>query len=116
MLPDLVPLLLPAWRALPTPTSRLIGPGGLAPKVPRHTTVHADLWRAGIPRVDGAGRHADFHSFRYTFCRLLSETMPIQKVKVLMRHSSITLTADLYGQLGIDDIGDEVWSLPPLGI
>jgi hypothetical protein len=60
------------------------------------------------------GRHADFHSFRYTFCSLMGRILPIQKVKVLMRHSTITLTADLYLDLGIDDTAEGVWTLPRL--
>ena len=78
------------------------------------TTLHADLERANIPRQDDQGRWADFHSFRYTFCTLLGKAMPIQKVKVLMRHSTIKLTADLYTDLGIEDLGAEVWNLPTL--
>ena len=66
--------------------------------------------------MDDYGRHADFHSFRYTFCRLMGEVLPIQIVKVLMRHQTIGLTADLYGKLGIDDLGEKVWTLPSLGI
>jgi hypothetical protein len=31
-----------------------------------------------------------------------------------MRHSTIQLTADLYCQLGLADLGEEVWSLPTL--
>ena len=70
--------------------------------------------KAGIAPVDAYGRHADFHSLRYTFCRLMGEVLPIQKVKVLMRHGTIGLTADLYGKLGIDDLGEDVWNLPPI--
>ena len=32
----------------------------------------------------------------------------------LMRHSTSKLTADLYGELGIDDVGEDVWNLPTL--
>ena len=49
---------------------------------------------------------------RYTFCRLMEEVQPIQIVKVLMRHATIALTADLYGKLGIDDLEEKVWNLP----
>jgi integrase len=66
-----------------------------------------------VASVDAYGRHAHFHSLRYTFCRLMGEVLPIQKVKVLMRHATISLTADLYGKLGIDDLGEEVWNLSP---
>jgi hypothetical protein len=67
-----------------------------------------------IPRQDERGRWADFHSFRYTFCTFLGKTLPIQKVKILMRHSTIQLTADLYTDLGLDEVGEGVWSLPRL--
>ena len=72
--------------------------------------------KVGIPTVDGNGRHADFHSLLYTFCRLMGEVLPIQIVKVLMHHATIALTADLYGTLGIDDLGEKGWSLPSLGL
>ncbi len=113
IVPDLQPILAPIWSRLRSASSRLVG-DGLGIAVPRHETLHADLTRAKIERVTEDGRHADFHSFRYTFCRIMGEVLPIQKVKVLMRHSTIKLTADLYGELGIDDLGEDVWSLPPL--
>jgi len=31
-----------------------------------------------------------------------------------MRHSTIKLTADLYGELGMEDVAEEVWILPSL--
>ena len=107
MLPDVRPTVLALWKNLPKPTSRLFT------SVARMNTFHSDLERANIPRQDDQGRWADFHSFRYTFC-LLGTVMPIQKVKVLMRHSTIKLTADLYTDLGIEDLGAEVWNLPKL--
>jgi integrase len=113
IVPDLLPTLRPLWERLPAPSSRLIR-DGLGLTVPRNEVLQADLRAAGIEPVDAEGRHADFHALRYTFCRLMGEVLPIQKVKVLMRHSTIKLTADLYTQLGIDDLGDEVWSLPPV--
>jgi len=82
--------------------------------VPHVVTLHADLERAGIPRQDAEGRWADFHSLRYTFCRLMAERFPISTVKWLMRHSTLKLTTDLYGELGIEDLGREVWDLPPI--
>lgn len=115
MVPDLAPVLAAAWEKLPTATSKLVK-DGLAVSVPRHETLHRDLERAGIARIDELGRHADFHSFRYTFCRLMGERLPIQKVKVLMRHSTIKLTADLYCELGMEDVAENVWSLPPLNV
>jgi integrase len=83
-------------------------------RVPHCDSLRRDMRRAGIPPVDERGRHADFHALRYTFCRLLSEKLPIQFVKVMMRHATLALTADLYGQLGIKDVGAKLWQLPPL--
>src|SRR5438067_11555725 len=82
--------------------------------IPRVATLHEDLTRANVPRNGPDGRVADFHSFRYTFCRLMGERLPIQKVKVLMGHGTLKLTADLYGELGMEDVAEDVWTLPPL--
>jgi integrase len=106
MLPECAEILLPIWESAPTPTSRLF-------KRISHTSVlHNDLKRVGIPRQDERGRWADFHSFRYTFCTFVGKKLPIQKVKMLMRQSTIQLTADLYTDLGLEEIGENVWTLP----
>jgi hypothetical protein len=42
------------------------------------------------------------------------QILPIQKVKTLMRHSTIKLSADLYSELGTEDMAEEVWTLPNL--
>ena len=42
----------------------------------------------------------------------MGRVLPIQKVKILMRHKAIRMTADLYMQLGLEDVGEEVWTLP----
>ena len=54
------------------------------------------------------------HSFRYFFCRTVGTVLPIQKVKLRMRHLTLQMTADLYGGLEIADVAEEVWMLPPL--
>ena len=59
--------------------------------------------------------HAEDHDGS-TICRSMGEVLAIQIVEVLMRHATISLTADLYGNLGIDDLGEKVWALPGLGI
>src|SRR5262249_1321871 len=99
--------LLAHWRQLPAPDSPLL-------VVPHIQTWHAHLARAGIAPVDERGRHADFHSLRYTFCTWMSRRHPIEVVQRLMRHCTIRLTADLYADLGLEDIGRTVWALPPL--
>src|SRR5262249_12038026 len=106
--------MLPECRdaLLPLGTKQQVGK--VFAEIPHITTLYGDLANAGVPRVDGEGRRLDFHSFRYFFCKLMAERLPIQKVKVLMRHSRLKLTADLYGELGIDDLAEGVWTLPPL--
>ncbi len=56
----------------------------------------------------------DFHSFRYFFCTTLAKVLPLMKVKLLMRHQDIRTTANLDADLGLTDVGEEVWSLPRL--
>src|SRR5262249_7370963 len=64
-------------------------------------------------QTDERGRHADFHSFRYTFCEQLAVKLPIQIVKKMMRHLTLQMTADLYGDLELEDIAEDVWQLSP---
>lgn len=82
--------------------------------VPLHRTLMADITRAGIARRDDQGKHVDFHSFRLYFCTTISRVMPIQKVKVLMRHKDIKTTVNLYLDLGLKDMAEDVWKLPKL--
>lgn len=108
MLPDCAELLLPMWRRLKEPTARVFK------SIPPAVTFRKDLERARIARQDGEGRWLDFHSLRYYFCAKMARALPIQKVKTLMRHGSIKLTVDLYGELGLEDVAEDVWSLPRL--
>jgi hypothetical protein len=55
-------------------------------------------------------------SSRYRGGTRMGERLPIQKVKTLMGHSTIKLTADLYGELGMEDLAEDVWALPPLAM
>ncbi len=57
---------------------------------------------------------ADFNRFRYTFCTFVGMKLPIQKVKILMRHSTIQRTANLGIDLVHEEIGENVWALPRL--
>ncbi len=77
-------------------------------------TMRADLARAGVPLRDHAGRVTSFHSFRRFFCWLVGRTLPIQLVRVLMRHANIQTTVGLYLDLGMTDVAEAVRSLPPL--
>jgi integrase len=127
MLPECAAVLRPLWEALPSPGSLVFGAGrgdekgqrgrprnDTGPGVPKITSLYEDLQRAGVDRVDVRGRHADFHSFRYTFCKTVGTALPIQKVKLLMRHLTLGMTADLYADLEMEDVAEEVWDLPPL--
>jgi integrase len=108
MLPDVVPVIRPLWEAATMPTTRLF------PRIPRTQTLHKHLARAKIARQDAEGRWLDFHSFRYFFCTLCAKHMPIQLVRALMRHRDIRMTANLYMDLGLTDIGEAVQQLPSL--
>lgn len=108
ILPELLPELRAHWDSLPEPTSRLF------PRVPRTATHHKDMRRAKVPRQDAEGRWAVFHSFRYFFCTLLARKLPIQTVRLLMRHRDIHETVSIYMDLGLDDVREDMLRLPPL--
>jgi site-specific recombinase XerC len=107
MLPEATQLLARHWLAL-EPTQRVFA------QVPNWRTLKRDMRKAGIARVDGEGRHADFHSLRYFFATEMSKRAPMSVVSRLMRHKSIKLTMDLYAELGLRDLGDAIENLPPL--
>lgn len=108
MLPDVLPIVQALWEALPSPTSRLF------PRIPRYHTLHKDIENAKIKRFDEEGRQVDFHSLRYFFCTLLVRHLPIQTVRLLMRHRDIRQTCNLYLDLGLTDVAEAVSNLPSL--
>lgn len=97
-----------ALKLLPRKSDRIFE------KIPRIKTLHRDLSLAKLSRIDDSGRSLDFHSLRYFFCTQLARTLPVQKVRILMRHQTLRQTCDLYLDLGLDDVAEEVWSLPRL--
>lgn len=118
MLKELAAILAPYWQARVKAevkwSPRLFSHGGKG-LVPHWSSFRVDLRRAGIKLQDEQGRWIVFHSLRYTFCQMLALAgVPMPVVQQLMRHSSITLTADLYGELGLNEVGDHVRQLPPL--
>lgn len=108
MIPDVVPIIRPLWEQLPSPTSRLFA------RIPRTRTLHKDFQRAKVERLDAEGRCLDFHSLRYFFCTLCARHLPIQVVRLLMRHKDIRQTVNLYMDLGLTDVSEAVMQLPQL--
>lgn len=108
ILPELLPTLRALWEPLPSPTSRLF------PRIARIATLHQDIERAGIKRIDAEGRCVDFHALRYFFCTILARKLPIQVVRLLMRHKNIHETCDLYMDLGLTDVNEALLQLPPI--
>jgi integrase len=85
--------------------------GKIFRKFPVMDTLNTDMKAAGIKKIDEQNRSLDFHSFRYFFCTQIARKLPIQKVRILMRHKSIQETCNIYLQLGLVDLGEEVWKL-----
>jgi len=111
---DVIPMLPECAEVLARLAAGLGPTDRLFPQRPSRHTVSADIRAAGIPRKDHRGRIVTFHSLRYFTCALLARHLPIQTVKVLMRHATLKMTADLYLDLGLDDIAEQMQSLPPL--
>jgi site-specific recombinase XerC len=88
------------------PKTPLCGP------TPAEARFLRDLARADVPRLDAHGRRLVFHSLRYTFCARMADRLPVQKVKVLMCHRTLAMTADLYGDLGLSADGQDAWTVP----
>ncbi len=66
--------------------------------------------------TDHAGRKADFHSLRHTYITNLARGGVHPKVaQTLARHSTITLTMDLYSHTVREDQRDALQALPDLG-
>ena len=77
--------------------------------------IRPDLRRAGIPYVDDHGRFADFHALRHIYITNLAKTKAHPSVaQRLARHSTITLTMDVYTSLDVDDLRSAVDSLPAI--
>lgn len=74
-----------------------------------------DLKLAGIPKRDERGRTLDVHAFRHTFGTLLSKGgVPLRTAQAAMRHSDPSLTANVYTDPKLLDIGGALDALPAL--
>jgi site-specific recombinase XerC len=108
MLPECAEAILAKWKGLSSSSARFF-------KAELDSRcLRRDLERAKIAKKDEQGRSADFHSLRYFFCTLLAKSLPIQKVRVLMMHRDARTTLNLYTDLGLIDVGEDVWALPRL--
>jgi integrase len=107
VMPELAKALFPFWSSSPA-SDRIVQ------TIPDHHTFNRDLERAGIKKLDEHGRRVDFHSLRYTFCTMLARKLPIQVVRLLMRHKDIRTTCNLYLDLGLQDALEAVHQLPNL--
>jgi len=74
-----------------------------------------DLESVGIPYQDDTGRYADFHSLRHTFASVLDKAeLTMKERQTLLRHSTITLTMDVYTHIGLFDERQGVDKMPLL--
>ncbi len=115
-------------KYLPERRSRLVGhsgasvtafPGSLTGKplfdVPKKIckVFELDCKAAEIAKTDGAGRVVDVHALRHTFGTMLARAgVPLQLAQKAMRHSTPTLTANVYTHLGLVDVAGAVDRLP----
>lgn len=111
---DTVPMLPECAAALDRLVNGLPQHAKLFPRRPNPLTVQNDYTKAKVLKRDHRGRRATFHSLRYFFCTLTGRTLPIQTVRLLMRHATIKMTCDVYMDLGLDDVAEQARSLPPL--
>jgi integrase len=78
-------------------------------------TLRRDLKRAGIAYADESGRVVDFHALRHTFVSSLARAgVHPAKAKELARHSTITLTMDVYAHVETDELRSALGSVPGL--
>lgn len=111
---DVLPMAPEAAEIMSRITKDLAPTDRVFPVIPRTQTLHRDIKNAGLQRIDTTGRQLDFHSLRYTFCTILAKHLPIQQVRLLMRHRDIRQTVNLYMDLGLTDVADSLAKLPPL--
>ena len=77
--------------------------------------MRADLKRVKIPYRDKRGRVLDFHALRHTFVTQLARAaIHPSKAKELARHSTITLTMDVYSHVETEELRDALDSVPGL--
>lgn len=109
---EVVPMLPECWELLQPLLKGKAATDQIFRTIPIPRTFDAALRRAGIAKRGEDGRQLDFHSLRYFFCTLTGKALPVQLVKRLMRHRDIRTTVNLYMDLGLEDVAEEVALLP----
>lgn len=84
-------------------------------EIPSVPLLKRDLKACGIEYVDEYGRYADFHSFRHTYCTMLSASGVDQRIaQTLMRHSDPRLTANVYTDESLLPLQEASLKLPSI--
>ncbi|QDV19486.1 Tyrosine recombinase XerC [Gimesia panareensis] len=88
-------------------------PGTWAAERRQAKILRRDLKEAGIEYEDEQGRYADFHALRHTFVSSLARSgVHPSKAKELARHSTITLTMDVYSHVETEELRSALDSVP----
>ncbi len=75
--------------------------------------LRAGMDKAGVPKIGERGVVRDFHSLRHTFARIMLERgKSLQWVQRQLGHSSIGLTADVYGHWARDSEKQQAKDVP----
>lgn len=107
------PKLVTALREYVT-TKKLDAEDRLFPRFWRQAEMlKRDLKAAKIAYADAEGRVFDFHALRTQFATMLARAdVSLKKAQALMRHSTPTLTANIYTKLTTTELADAVERLP----
>ena len=77
-----------------------------------HTMIANDLKDAGIEAAKD-GRRVDFHALRTTTVTALALSgVPLAVAQKIARHSTPTLTANVYAVVGVDELQKAVEKIP----
>ena len=103
------PMLVTALREYVT-TKELDGSDRLFPRFWRQAEMlKRDLKAAKIPYADAEGRVFDFHALRGQFATMLARAdVSLKKAQALMRHSTPTLTANIYTKLTTGELASSI--------
>ncbi len=110
-IPASLAAVLRAWIASRPPNVPVF------PKLPPKTgrMIATDLRAAGIEPVDSSGRRVDLHALRHSYISILSRAgVPAKTLQTLARHSTPTLTLNVYSHISIFDTSAALVALPDL--